>query len=272
VDECLGRIEYHWRKEEDAWVVPYMPCLTRLLQCHINADMCFTVNIFMYLYKYLFKGPDHARFQIETTEETKLNEFEDYVQAGYLSSAEAVWRILNFDITNKIPAIMSLAVHLPGRNLPQMWHSNGQQSQSSQLLQYFAQPPEAQFESLTYCQFFSLYQYEKITNPVALLIAGREWLERPLPNEITSRRKIILRAQDPIVTRIENIAPRLGELFYLRALLLHRSIYSFTELRAVDGTECPTFQQAAQAIGLFESQNEAEFVMDEAIASYYRPG
>jgi hypothetical protein len=54
--------------------------------------------------------------------------------------------------------------------------------------------------------------------------------------------------------------------------LLHQSAYSFTELRTVDGTEFPTFQQAAQVIGLFESQNEAEFVMDEAIASYYRPG
>jgi hypothetical protein len=169
-----------------------MFCLTRLLQCHINADVCFMVNIFIYLYKYLFKGPDHARFQIETTEETKLNEFEDYMQAYYLSSAEAVWRILNFDITNRIPAIMSLAVHLPGRNLPQMRHSNGQQSESSQLLQYFARLPEAQFESLTYCQCFSLYRHEKITNPVAPLIAAREWLERPLPNETTSQRKIIL--------------------------------------------------------------------------------
>jgi hypothetical protein len=272
VDERLGRIEYRRRKEEDAWVVPYMPCLTRLLQCHINADVCFTVNIFMYLYKYLFKGPDHARFQIETTGETELNEFEDYIQARYLSSAEAVWRILNFNITNKTPAIVALAVHLPGRNLPQMRRSNGQQSHSSQLLQYFARPHEAQFESLTYCQFFSQYRHEKITNPAAPLIAGREWLERPLPNETTSRRKIILRARDPIVTRIQNIPPRLGELFYLRALLLHRSAYSFTDLRTVDGTEFPTFQQAAQAIGLFESQNEAEFVMDEAIASYYRPG
>jgi hypothetical protein len=150
------------------------------------------MNIFIYLYKYLFKGPDHARFQIETTEETKLNEFEDYVQARYLLSAEAVWRILNFNITNKIPAIISLAVHLPGHNLPQMWCSNGQQSQSSQLLQYFAQLPKAQFESLTFCQFFSLYQHKKITNPVVPLIARREWLERPLPNETTSWREVIL--------------------------------------------------------------------------------
>jgi hypothetical protein len=71
-------------------------------------------------------------------EETKLNKFEDYIQAHYLLSVEAIWRILNFDITNKIPAIMSLAVHLPSHNLPQMQHSNSQQLQSSQLLQYFA--------------------------------------------------------------------------------------------------------------------------------------
>lgn len=53
-----GRLKYRQRKEEDRWVVSYMPCLTRLLECHVNVDVCFTVNIFMYFYKYLFKGPD----------------------------------------------------------------------------------------------------------------------------------------------------------------------------------------------------------------------
>ena len=37
-------------------MVSYLPCLTELLDCHENVDVCSTANVFMYLY--LFKGPD----------------------------------------------------------------------------------------------------------------------------------------------------------------------------------------------------------------------
>ena len=59
-----GRVLYRRDTPEDAWVVSYMPALTKLMECHINIDVCFTVNIFMYLYKYLFKGPDHSNFAL----------------------------------------------------------------------------------------------------------------------------------------------------------------------------------------------------------------
>jgi hypothetical protein len=273
IDERLGRVDYRRRKAEDAWVVPYMPCLTRLLECHINVDVCFTVNAFMYVYKYLFKGPDQTRFQVEPDDHgaEDANEFEDYIQARYLSSAEAVWRILNFDITNKSPAVRSLSIHLSGQNLHQMYRRNGQASQSSELLQYFSRPLDEQFRNLTYMQFFRQYRHEKLPSEPYNLIDGQEWLERPLPTEATPRRKIIRRVQGPIVTRIQNIPPRLGELFYLRDLLLHRSAYSYTDLRTVEGTEYPTFQQAAQALGLFDNENEADFVMREGVESHCRP-
>jgi hypothetical protein len=245
IDERYGRVEYRRRKAEDAWVVPYMPCLTKLLQCHINVDVCFTVNVFMYLYKYLFKGPDQARFQVEINDGDDVNEFEEYVKARYLSSAEAVWRIFNFDITRKKPAVESLSVHLLNRNLHQMHRTNGAASQSSQLLQYFARPLDTHFQEMTYTEFFSQYRHEAIVNSSRRSSHAQEWLERPLPGEASSRRRIIRRSAGDIVTRIDTIPPRLGELFYLRALLLHRSAYSFTELRTVNGIEYPTFQQAA---------------------------
>ncbi|KAK2670077.1 hypothetical protein RAB80_014214 [Fusarium oxysporum f. sp. vasinfectum] len=53
-----GRIHFRRREEEDAWVVPYMLSLILYMDCHINVDVCLSVNIFMYLFKYLFKGPD----------------------------------------------------------------------------------------------------------------------------------------------------------------------------------------------------------------------
>ena len=113
---------YRCDTEEDRWVASYMPCLTELLDCHVNVDVCFTVNIFMYLFKYLFKGPDRAKFTVRSGDQVdeQQDEVQDYVKARYLSASEAAWRICDFDITSKEPAVVAISVHLPGTNFHQM--------------------------------------------------------------------------------------------------------------------------------------------------------
>jgi hypothetical protein len=49
------RIDYR-RGTGDAWVVPYSPALLLLWEGHLNAEAVFTVDVFLYIYKYLFKG------------------------------------------------------------------------------------------------------------------------------------------------------------------------------------------------------------------------
>src|SRR3954468_22558074 len=101
-----GRVQYRRDTEEDRWVASYMPCLTELLDCHVNVDVCFTVNVFMYLFKYLFKGPDRAKFAVrpngdQADDQQQVDEVQDYVKGRYLSASEASWRILRYDITSK---------------------------------------------------------------------------------------------------------------------------------------------------------------------------
>ena len=67
------------------------------------------------------------------------------------------------------------------------------------------------------------------------------------------------------MTRLMSVSPRSGELFYLRALLLHHSAYSFSELRSVHNMEHPTFYQAVTALGLFNNETEAEQALREAV-------
>src|SRR4051812_39971558 len=78
-----------------------MPCLTELLDCHINVDVCFTTNVFMYLYKYLFKGPDRTIFTVSGSDrdgdEQPTDELKDYIRGRYLSASEAAWRILKYN-------------------------------------------------------------------------------------------------------------------------------------------------------------------------------
>ena len=88
-----GWVLYRRDTPEDAWVVSYMPALTKLMECHVNVDVCFTINIFMYLYKYLFKGPDRSKFALTwgqpKTDDDEANEFDDYIAGRYLSATEA---------------------------------------------------------------------------------------------------------------------------------------------------------------------------------------
>jgi len=63
VDEH-GRVLYCKQTKESAWITSYIPTLLLLLKCYVHVDICFTANIVLYLYKYLFKGLDTTRFNI----------------------------------------------------------------------------------------------------------------------------------------------------------------------------------------------------------------
>jgi len=61
-----------------------------------------------YICKYVNKGSDQAAFTIEN----QKAEITMYESGRYISSAEAVWRILSFSIHERYPTVFHLAVHL----------------------------------------------------------------------------------------------------------------------------------------------------------------
>jgi hypothetical protein len=67
------------------------------------------------------------------------------------------------------------------------------------------------------------------------------------------------------VSRIQMVYPRHGEVFYLRALLLHRSAHSWKQLKTVNGVLYSTFQSAARNLGLFQNQTEATMAFQELL-------
>ena len=59
------------------------------MQCHIHVDICFTTNVILYLYKYLYKSPDTTKFNIVEGEAIlPLSEIDDYQNTRYLSLTE----------------------------------------------------------------------------------------------------------------------------------------------------------------------------------------
>ena len=92
---------------DNRWVVPYNPVLSHTFSAHINVEYCNSVKSIKYICKYVNKGSDQAAFTAED-----LDEVTSYGTGRYISSSEAVWRILCFPIHERFPPVMHLSVHL----------------------------------------------------------------------------------------------------------------------------------------------------------------
>jgi hypothetical protein len=265
-----GRVHYRRRSKDDSWIAPHIPELVDQLDCHIYVDVVFTVSVFMYLYKYFFKGPDHTLFHIahhtpHHEEHQPIDEIKDYVRARYLSAPEAAWRILGFDITGKEPAVSSLSVHLPGQNLRQFGNEG---SSASSLIRYFHRPNHPTFSPLTYIEYNQDYTFKMYNN--TMILTDNDYLERPIPGSklrVVHRR---LRHKDH-VARIQTVSPTAGELFYLRCLLTHRPATGFVDIRTFGTRTFNTYHEAAIHMGLFTNINEGSYAMEEALQSFVTP-
>ncbi|GFR06251.1 uncharacterized protein LOC104236095 [Trichonephila clavata] len=80
---------------DNRWVVPYSPLLLKTYNAHINVEYCTSVKAIKYICKYVNKGSDMAVFGEENTTASN-NEVTQYQLGRYISSNEAVWRILSF--------------------------------------------------------------------------------------------------------------------------------------------------------------------------------
>ena len=99
----------------------------------------------------MFKGPDHSYFHITLPTELNstsepINEVKDYINGCYLCVPEAAWQIIGFHLTNKIPSVRPLSIHLPGENIPQFLKKES----ASSLIRYFHRPLQLLFNKLSY--------------------------------------------------------------------------------------------------------------------------
>lgn len=77
---------------DNRWVVPYNPYLLNKYQSHINVEVCASVHAVKYIHKYVYKGADRTTLAITNTD----YEITRYLQARYVSPAEAIWRLFEF--------------------------------------------------------------------------------------------------------------------------------------------------------------------------------
>jgi len=147
----------------------------------------------------------------------------------------------------------------------------------STLNHYFCRPSGSfthqgnrrNFLELTYVEYFGLFRLQKYNTNNTLLT--NYFIERP--NQYGQQpMHVILRSENrPHLTRIHDVPPSRGELFYLRTLLLHRPSNSHEDTRTVDGVLYNTYQETATQLGLFTTEKEAEYALLEGIRNLKTP-
>jgi len=162
----LGKPHYRQRTHGDEMVVPHCLLLIRSFDCHVNFEVANTSHLFQYLFKYIHKPPDRARYTI--SENVEIDEIQDYWDGQYLSMGEAAWRILGFHVMHKHPSVSCLPVHLPGSRSHHQYHrTNGITSTLSLLNRYFNRSRGTfvnssglieHFDELTYLEYHRLFR------------------------------------------------------------------------------------------------------------------
>jgi hypothetical protein len=88
-----------------------------LLQCHdshMNVEVSALIENVKYLHKWfhLVKMPDRAEVVMQLEAGNIVDETKIYLDRRYISSSEAIWRALRFNVHYQSPPVVRLAVHL----------------------------------------------------------------------------------------------------------------------------------------------------------------
>jgi hypothetical protein len=242
------------------WVVPYNPLLSRMFQAHINVESCQSVKSIKYICKYVTKGSDQAVFQLQKSGPI-LDEVQAFQLGRYISSNEAVWRILCFPIHERYPPVVHLSVHL----------ENGQRLyfQPGNLQQRLQEPPKT-----TLMAFFDLCKLDPFAKTILYCdvpcfyvwnASRKAWERRKQGADVEGHPGV--KATEAL-GRVYTVHPSNAECFFLR-LLLHivRGPTSFADLKTVRGQVCETFRDACEKSGLLENDQHWDLTLTEAAAS-----
>jgi hypothetical protein len=262
--------------EEDRWVVLHCPIILVAWGAHANTEYGGSWSLPVYLFKYFYKGPDSTGFKVapldhasatipgSSAQNTRIpvDDIKNYERGRYLSCMEATWRIAGFGVTRKTPAVTRLMIHTEGKQRKQMERIHAPSSDATILMRYFDRPDDPRLRNMTYVEFGERCRLVKHdpTKPM-----GRfDILERLIPGR--PQQRIRLRAQGDVVARIVMVYAHHGDVYYLRAILMHKAASGFEDARTVNHVIYLTFQEAAVAMGLFSDNNEGKVAFLELLS------
>jgi hypothetical protein len=178
------------------------------------------------------------------------DEVDMFMNARYVSASEAYWRIYDFKLHKRDPPVEKLPCHLPDQQTvlfetpAEAQAAINRGPPETKLTAYFkTNRIDAEARTILYIDFPRYFTWNA---------TNKQWQRRKQGNSI---------GRIPTIS----LSPHQAELFYLRMLLFNRAgATGFEELRTIEDTVCPTFQDACRMMGLLDDDNEINQVMEEA--------
>ncbi|XP_026428485.1 uncharacterized protein LOC113324378 [Papaver somniferum] len=228
-------------------VVPYSPWLLQKYDCHINVEICSSVDNVKYLYKYVYKGLDYVSFGVQPEDHDEITR---YKNARWVCAQDAMRKIFSFPLYKVYPSVVRLQIHLPNQQSVRYY--------DYQMLDEILSDERNLRTTLT--EFF-------VTN--ACDPRAREFLYREFPErycwDTKSKEWRRRRSTQKSIGRVYTVPSCAGKVWFLRHILNHiTGPTSFDDLLFVDGERCRTFKRAGEKLELLENDQSARASLAEA--------
>ncbi|GJQ92839.1 DNA helicase [Tanacetum coccineum] len=228
-------------------------CLAKLLQCYTPLNFKNGVSPIVTPWARTVLSPAYPKTATYTSRsQIVVDEIKNYLDSRYIRPHEACWRMLEFDIHYREPAVQILSIHLQNMQCvifrdkdrldSVVVNAHSKKRTLTEWLYYNEWNTDGRH--LTYLDFPS----EFIWNP-----SGKYWRRRRQRHKSS-------------IGRLTYVHPASDVLFYQRMLLCHqKGCRSFLEIQKVNDVVYPTCRVAGQALGLLEDDKEWENNIREAV-------
>ena len=238
-------------------VVPYSPILLKKYGAHCNVEVVSNIRLVKYIFKYAYKGHDRAHVELRHDDE-----IQQHIDARYLGACEAAWRLFEFPIHGSSHTVERLALHLPGQHTVVFAPGaeddalDAPRGQITTLLAWFELNSRIAQNQTDSAKILSCL-YQDIPTVCVWNRSQRQWTPRCRHRTKDTR----------VIGRLPAINPAAGEKYYLYLLLLTKpGATSFADLKTVTGILHETFQAAAIAAGLCDSDQHYHDAVSDALS------
>jgi hypothetical protein len=210
-------------------------------QAHVNIEYCNKSNCIKYLFKYIHKGVDRVTATLRSSDDEIVDEIQQYYDCRFLSPSESIWRIFQFKIHDRKPAVVRLTFHEEGKQSvifkdtsrlsSVLQHNKSKGTMFLAWMESNVRYPHGRH--LTYGQYPLLFSFDK---------DGCFWKPRQRGGS---------------VGRLTFIPHSNRDLFYLRLLLnVQAGCTSYEDLKTVHGCVYDSYREACGALRLLEDDRE----------------
>ena len=78
----------------NSWTFPYLLVLLKAFKCHINVELCQTIQAIKYLFKYVHKGSDMAVISLQNPDQPpdphQYDQIKKYQMPRYMCTGETI--------------------------------------------------------------------------------------------------------------------------------------------------------------------------------------